>query len=737
VAKIGYAKISRSWSLDPAKATSIGGDIDVINALKRLAIRHPEHEFVLIGKNSAEDPKEFGYPTNVTNPWTAWRENWPSVPAPEKADLMVDHFRKISGDMHQQLDHMIVWAGQHGSANSRIPMIGSDWTTPPGTPDDDVITGGEGILATPQYVFVHYTSWLLDFISRWREAGPGPLYREEIWLCPDPRNYLKCREKRWPLRFPVLSQYDFVKYTKNERYGRFPPELANLDPTGYRENSLWVSNAAYCYAGLELTAVDAPEGHPFDPRPGPHAFGMVVNENLQGVKDNRLALLKSWILPNFPDAEIRGHWTEKSQLDLKKIIQPVPYPEAAATMKSFATTITTPASGSEWATAKPWECFALGSVCFFHPRYDGQGHILPLKNGTIGQAFLTEDSKMLAQYLRVDSAEQLKERVSEVTSNRDLFYAIVTAQRRHYEQAFEHWEGGTLAISQRVEADLERIGQGHVIMEAGNDYWVFGSDKPWLLYTQPARAKVSTRGEARPRGTSEERRKKAPPVSRRRALKDLPDETVVETCDKTAEDCRARFDHPSFKGFTAQSDGAYVETATGPRDIYSIGALSMTPPTIHAVKVVAFAAKETVRPSKDEYFLNIAKEVAKQTTCHRRAVGCVAVNAKKHILATGFNGVPRGLPHCNEGNMCKGAKEPSGKNLSDCLSVHAEINCLVQCKDVDDIQTVYLTVSPCRDCIKVIMNTGATRIVFNDEYVHEGVRELWLSRPGNEWICIP
>lgn len=741
MARVGYAKIGRSYNLDASKATSIGGDIDVLNMLKRLALRYPEHEFVLIGKNSGENPQDLGYPPNVTNPWTEWKKNWMVVPDPVRADLMIEHFRAISGDMHETLDHMIVWAGQHGSANSRIPMIGSDWLRPPGaewvatghennrefhTTNDhnDDITGGEGSdVATAQFSFVHYVSWVLDFVSRWREAGPGPLFREEIWLCPDPRNYLKCREKRWPLRYPVIAQYDFLKYHKSERYGRFPESLNVLDPTGYREDSRWVSNVAYCYGGLELSAVGAPEAITFDPRPGSHRLGMVVNENLTGVKDARLGLLEDWVFPNFEDVEVRGHWTEKSQLKLGRVINPVPYTEVLSVMKSFATTITTPASGSGWATTKPWEAFAIGSVCFFHPRYDDQGHVLPLKDGSAGQALVSEDSKMLAQYLRVESAEQLKERVDEVTSNPDLYHALVTAQRRHYEASFDHWRGGTRSVGDRITHDLARVDEGTIIPDTTS------FQEPWLNYTDPVAAKVQSRLAARPRGTNEERKKRKPPVSRRKAIR----QSVVDEAQER-EDAALAAATPDYVEVDelVMTDTEYLAASVpAAQDNYSLPRFTFTPLVMSSLVV---SARVTKRPTRDEHFLNIARETAKRTTCLRRAVGCVLVDARGHSLATGYNGVPKGRPHCNEGHACPGANMPSGQGLSDCLSVHAEINGLLQCPNVDDIQTVYLTVSPCRDCIKAIMNTGATRIVFAEEYVQPEAKELWLSIEGNEWI---
>ena len=745
MAKIGYSKIGRSWNLNPEKATSIGGDIDVINLLKRLSLRFPEHEFVLVGKNSGENPADFGYASNITNPWTQWKKDWKIPEDPRNSDLAVEQFRRISGDIHKELDGMIVWAGQHGSANSRIPMIGSDWSTPPGwemtdydvsrgeewgNAHNDIITRGDGpALATPQFCFIHYCSWLLDLISRWREAGPGPLHREEIWLCPDPRNYLKCRELRWPQRKAIISQYDFVKYQKHERYGRFPKELMKLDPDGFKDKSQWVSNRQYVYGGLELTAVGSPEEIEFDPTMGHNKFGMVINENLQNVKDNRLDLLKTWIFPNFPDAEIRGHWTDKSQLDMKRIIVPVPYPEAYKTMKTFATTLTTPASGSEWATAKPWEAFALGSVCFFHPRYDKQGHILPNKE----TYDLSIDEEFLAFYLRVDSAEMLKERVKEVTSKPEFFDKIVRLQRQHFEKSFATWQGGTRAIGDRIMQGL-----GETVEEL-----------PWTVYTSPGPPTIKqTRAEPIPRG------KRKAPISRRRALTQEMIDAGVETLDeplipeavsKEANITQEEADMAVKKYVEVKENdwigiipGSTVKvkcTPIGNVSKVSYGNAGWSS-GVKLSTVFTSTPTRTGRPTRDEHFINIAFETARRSTCVRRSVGCVLVDKKGRVLATGYNGVPAGFAHCNEGNLCPGANELSGQGLDKCRSAHAEINALLQCRDVDEIETVYLTVSPCGECIKALLNTGATRIVFGEEYVHPISKELWLSRAGNAWLKV-
>jgi len=121
------------------------------------------------------------------------------------------------------------------------------------------------------------------------------------------------------------------------------------------------------------------------------------------------------------------------------------------------------------------------------------------------------------------------------------------------------------------------------------------------------------------------------------------------------------------------------------------------------------------RPSHDEYFLEMAKLAATRSTCARRQVGCVLVNKRNHVLATGYNGVAAGVPHCIE-TPCAGATAASGESLDLCQAIHAEANALLQCKDVFEIETVYCTASPCVHCTKLLMNTSARVLVFDEVY---------------------
>jgi dCMP deaminase len=108
------------------------------------------------------------------------------------------------------------------------------------------------------------------------------------------------------------------------------------------------------------------------------------------------------------------------------------------------------------------------------------------------------------------------------------------------------------------------------------------------------------------------------------------------------------------------------------------------------------------------------------------------------VLATGYNGVAAGLPHCNHEDAgsfphaCSGAKAPSGTNLDGCQAIHAEQNALLQCKDIYQIHTAYVTASPCMTCVKLLLNTSCERIVYVEEYPHNEAGKLWTSA-GRSW----
>ena len=140
------------------------------------------------------------------------------------------------------------------------------------------------------------------------------------------------------------------------------------------------------------------------------------------------------------------------------------------------------------------------------------------------------------------------------------------------------------------------------------------------------------------------------------------------------------------------------------------------------------------RPSKDEYFMVMALLVSERSTCLRRKVGAVLINKRKHVLATGYNGVASGQPHCLD-IPCIGANSASGTDLDLCEAVHAEQNALLQCRNVFEIDTCYVTVSPCMTCTKLLLNTSCQTIIFEEDYVDQKARLLW-ERHDRKWVRI-
>jgi dCMP deaminase len=117
------------------------------------------------------------------------------------------------------------------------------------------------------------------------------------------------------------------------------------------------------------------------------------------------------------------------------------------------------------------------------------------------------------------------------------------------------------------------------------------------------------------------------------------------------------------------------------------------------------------RSSWDQYFMDIARQVATRATCDRKHVGAVLVRDRT-ILSTGYNGSIRGMPHCDEvGHMME--------NGHCVATVHAEANAILQAAKNGvriDGATLYTTASPCWPCFKLVANSGCVRIVYGEFY---------------------
>ena len=130
--------------------------------------------------------------------------------------------------------------------------------------------------------------------------------------------------------------------------------------------------------------------------------------------------------------------------------------------------------------------------------------------------------------------------------------------------------------------------------------------------------------------------------------------------------------------------------------------------------------EKTKRPSWDEYFMEMAELTAKRSTCMRRNVGAVIVKDKRAI-ATGYNGAPKGIRHCEDRGGCLRQKlgVPSGQRHELCMALHAEQNAIIQAAKLGvsiDGATLYCTHQPCSVCAKMIINAGIQRVVYQEGY---------------------
>lgn len=134
-----------------------------------------------------------------------------------------------------------------------------------------------------------------------------------------------------------------------------------------------------------------------------------------------------------------------------------------------------------------------------------------------------------------------------------------------------------------------------------------------------------------------------------------------------------------------------------------------------------------MRQSKNKYYLDIAAEVAKRSTCLRRQYGAIIVNHDE-IIATGYNGAPRGEENCCDKGYCwrEANNIPHGQQYEKCVAVHAEMNAIISAARKDMLgATLYLAgwedgkrlteAEPCEICRKLIKNAGIKRVINRED----------------------
>ena len=144
-----------------------------------------------------------------------------------------------------------------------------------------------------------------------------------------------------------------------------------------------------------------------------------------------------------------------------------------------------------------------------------------------------------------------------------------------------------------------------------------------------------------------------------------------------------------------------------------------------------------LRPTKDTYYLDIARAVSKRSTCLKRHYGAVIVN-NDEIIATGYNGAPKGLHHCIDSGGClrKLNNIPSGTRQEVCRAAHAEQNAIISAA-VKGVSikggTIYVNTYPCSICTRMLINAEIKRIVYDSDYSDPLSKEM-LDESGIEVV---
>ncbi len=114
--------------------------------------------------------------------------------------------------------------------------------------------------------------------------------------------------------------------------------------------------------------------------------------------------------------------------------------------------------------------------------------------------------------------------------------------------------------------------------------------------------------------------------------------------------------------------------------------------------------------------MKIVNDVATRSTCLRRQIGALVVK-NNVIVSTGYNGAPKGFPHCLDVG-CRRDKLniASGERHEECVGVHAEQNALLQAGRDAESATLYVNAYPCKICAKLIINAGIIKVVITGDY---------------------
>ncbi|MBN2788668.1 MAG: cytidine/deoxycytidylate deaminase family protein [Candidatus Delongbacteria bacterium] len=147
-----------------------------------------------------------------------------------------------------------------------------------------------------------------------------------------------------------------------------------------------------------------------------------------------------------------------------------------------------------------------------------------------------------------------------------------------------------------------------------------------------------------------------------------------------------------------------------------------------------------IRPTWDEYFMEVMNAVSKRATCDRGRSGCV-IAREGQLLTTGYVGSPKGLPHCDDvGHQMKKMLHEDESISEHCVrTVHAEQNAICQAAKLGvsiNGATLYCRMTPCRTCAMLIINSGIKRVVVERKYQRGQESEEMFKQAGVELVII-
>lgn len=195
---------------------------------------------------------------------------------------------------------------------------------------------------------------------------------------------------------------------------------------------------------------------------------------------------------------------------------------------------------------------------------------------------------------------------------------------------------------------------------------------------------------------------------------------------------------PTLEDFVLRNDEHLFAPGTGLSALFQRAQLKLLNSTSSiaslrdAVRSLDLTNEARLRPSWDQYFMQLAALAAQRSNCMKRRVGCVVVREKR-VVSTGYNGTPRGMTNCSEGGCprCNNAAK-GGTGLNTCLCLHAEENALLEAgRDrIGGSATLYCDTCPCLTCSVKITQVGISEVVYNQGYMVDTLTAKIFAESG-------